>query len=88
MMTFLLKFTLESDATFGRGDGVAGVVDSEVQHDPYGFPYLGGRALKGLLGDECANILFALEQQGKAQHWMRSHNVYSAHRAVGSLKNR
>lgn len=79
MMTYLLKFTLESDATFGRGDGVAGVVDSEVQHDPYGLPYLGGRALKGLLGDECANILFALEQQGKAQHW---HEV--AQRLFGS----
>lgn len=69
MSTYWLKFTLKSDATFGRGDGVAGVVDSEVQHDPYGLPYLGGRALKGLLGEECANILFALEQQGRAQRW-------------------
>jgi len=69
MSTFWLKFTLKGDATFGRGDGVAGVVDSEVQHDVYGLPYLGGRALKGLLGEECANILFALEQQGRAQRW-------------------
>lgn len=69
MTTFWLKFTLKSDATFGRGDGVAGVVNSEVQHDAYGLPYLGGRALKGLLGEECANILFALECQGKAERW-------------------
>jgi len=69
MTTFWLKFTLKSDATFGRGDGVAGVVDSEVQHDVYGLPYLGGRALKGLLGEERANILFALECQGQAQRW-------------------
>lgn len=69
MSTFWLKFTLKSDATFGRGDGVAAVVDSEVQHDTYGLPYLGGRALKGLLGEECANILFALKQQGRAQRW-------------------
>ncbi len=69
MNTFWLKFTLKSDATFGRGDGVAGVVDSEVQHDAYGLPYLGGRALKGLLGEECANILFALEQQRRAERW-------------------
>ncbi len=69
MITLWLKFTLESDATFGRGDGVVGVVDSEVQHDEYGLPYLGGRALKGLLGEECANILLALEQQGCAQRW-------------------
>ena len=67
--TFWLKFILKSDATFGRGDGVAGAVDSEVQHDAYGLPYLGGRTLKGLLGEECANILFALECQGQAHPW-------------------
>jgi CRISPR/Cas system CSM-associated protein Csm3 (group 7 of RAMP superfamily) len=72
MNTFWLKFRLESEGTFGRGDGVAGVVDSEVQHDTYGVPYLGGRTLKGLLGEECANILFALECQGRAQGWQRA----------------
>ena len=69
MTTYWLKFALKSDATFGRGDGVAGLIDSEVQHDTYGLPYLGGRALKGLLGEECANIIFALELQSKAQRW-------------------
>ncbi|HOK59104.1 MAG TPA: hypothetical protein PL047_08870 [Methanothrix sp.] len=72
MTTFRLRFTLKSDATFGRGDGVAGVVDSEVQYDAYGLPYLGGRALKGLLGEECANILFALESQGQAKCWQEA----------------
>lgn len=62
MSTYFLKFVLESDATFGRGDGVAGLVDTEVQHDEYGCPYLGGRALKGLLVGECADILAALPQ--------------------------
>lgn len=69
MTTYRLAFTLDSDATFGRGDGLAGVVDAEVQHDDNGLPYLGGRALKGLLAEECANILFALENSGKAAHW-------------------
>lgn len=59
-----LKFTLESDATFGRGDGVAGMVDAEVQHDRYGLPYLGGKTLKGLLDAECSEILFALDKIG------------------------
>jgi CRISPR/Cas system CSM-associated protein Csm3 (group 7 of RAMP superfamily) len=63
MTHYLLKLTLLSDATFGRGDGLAGVVDAEVQHDADGFPYLGGRTLKGLLGAEGADIIFAL---GKA----------------------
>ena len=57
---YWLKFTLLSDATFGRGDGVAGWVDAEVQHDAYGLPYLGGKTLKGLLGAACAEILSAL----------------------------
>lgn len=55
-----LKMVLKSDATLGRGDGVAGVVDAEVQHDAYGLPYLSGKTLKGLLTAECAEVLFAL----------------------------
>lgn len=64
METYWLCFTLLSDATFGRGEGLAGLVDQEVDHDRYGLPYLRGRTLKGLLNEECANILYALEQQG------------------------
>lgn len=67
MITYFLKFVLESDATFGRGDGVAGMVDVEVQHDEWGCPYLGGRALKGLLVNECAEILAALPEATRAR---------------------
>lgn len=63
METYTLYIKLESDATFGRGDGLAGVVDQEVEHDEYGLPFLRGRTLKGLLVEECANILYALEKQ-------------------------
>jgi len=62
-MTLQLHLQLKSDATFGRGDGVAGLVDAEVEHDEYGLPYLRGRTLKGLLVEECANLLFALNKQ-------------------------
>lgn len=62
--TLWLKFALLSDAAFGRGDGVAGLVDAEVLHDPFGLPYLGGKTLKGLLAAECAEILYALKQAG------------------------
>jgi hypothetical protein len=59
-----LHLLLKSDATFGRGDGVAGLVDEEVEHDAAtGLPYLRGRTLRGLLVEECANILFALGDQ-------------------------
>jgi len=64
MQTYKLKITLLSDATPGRGDGVAGFVDVEVQHDRYGMPYLRGRSLKGLLVEEWANIRFSLKNAG------------------------
>lgn len=62
MTTYWLQLKLESDATFGRGDGVAGWVDVEVQHDVYGLPYLGGKTLKGLLVAAAAEVLHALAQ--------------------------
>jgi hypothetical protein len=58
---------LMSDATFGRGDGVAGLLDIEVEHDVYGLPYMRGRTLKGLLVEECANVLYALQQTSCSQ---------------------
>ena len=70
MPMYTLELKLVSDATFGRGDGVAGVVDAEVQHDGSGLPYLGGRALKGLLLEECENILFSLHKQGRLSEWL------------------
>jgi hypothetical protein len=69
MKEYTLKLELLSDATFGRGDGTAGLVDVEVQHDRHGLPYLGGRALKGLLGAECDDLVFALEKAGK-KDWL------------------
>ena len=69
METLKLRFELTSAATFGRGDGVAGLVDREVEHDADGLPYLRGRALKGLLAEEGANLLYALDIQGKGSDW-------------------
>ena len=62
--TYWLKIKLESDAAFTRGDGVAGEVDSEVQHDHYGIPYMSGKTLKGLLSASCAEVISALQQSG------------------------
>jgi hypothetical protein len=62
MEHYSLRITLQSDTTLGRGEGVAGLVDAEVEHDAYGLPYLRGRTLKGLLVEACANLLFSLRQ--------------------------
>ena len=60
--TLWIRFTLQSDGAFGRGDGVAGLVDAEVQHDQFGLPFLNGKTLKGLLAAECSEVLYALKQ--------------------------
>jgi hypothetical protein len=46
-----LVVELLSDTTFGRGERTPGLVDVEVEHDAYGLPMLGGKALRGLLRD-------------------------------------
>ncbi len=69
MSNYQLQITLLSDAALGRGDGVVGLVNTEVQHDGYGCPYLGGRTLKGLLREECVNLLYLLDQMDKVGPW-------------------
>ncbi len=62
-MSWRLRVTLESDATFARGEALPGVVDQEVEHDPAtGLPFIRGRVLKGLLVEECSNILYSLDR--------------------------
>jgi hypothetical protein len=62
MKIYYLKMLLLSDTTFGRGDGVAGLLDQEVEHDLNGFPYLRGRTLKGLLSEECDNLITVISK--------------------------
>jgi CRISPR/Cas system CSM-associated protein Csm3 (group 7 of RAMP superfamily) len=74
MSIYTFKIKLLSDTTFGRGDGVAGLVDQEVEHDRYGFPYLRGRTLKGLLSEECDNLIAVLPDDNQRQHWQEVAN--------------
>lgn len=46
-----LQIELLSDGTFSRGEGVAGVVDIEVERDEFGMPFIGGKTVRGLLRD-------------------------------------
>lgn len=68
MSRYQFHIKLISDTTFGRGDGVAGLLDQEVEHDPMGFPYLRGRTLKGLLSEECDNMIACLADADRP-HW-------------------
>jgi len=64
MQSYYLTVQLRSDATFGRGSGVAGLLDIEIEHDEAGCPIIGGRTLKGLLVEEWANLRFAFSDAG------------------------
>jgi len=46
-----IRMELLSDTTFGRGEGTAGQVDVEVEHDKFGIPFLNGKAVRSLLRD-------------------------------------
>jgi hypothetical protein len=80
--TLLLRITMKSATTFGRGDGVAGLIDREVEHDRYGFPYLRGRALKGLLAESAENVAFALQGHGQAD-WLALKRALFGHPGRG-----
>jgi hypothetical protein len=68
-MPVYLKIKLLSDTAFGRGDGVAGVVDNEIEHDvTTGLPIIKGRTVKGLVVEACANILFGLSKFSNTAH--------------------
>ncbi|MEA5515825.1 RAMP superfamily CRISPR-associated protein [Nodularia sp. UHCC 0506] len=69
MNKYQLKIQILSDTTFGRGDGVAGLIDQEVQHDAFGFPYLQGRTLKGLLSEECDNLISTISSNQHRSYW-------------------
>lgn len=50
---------------------MAGLVDQEVEHDACGFPFLRGRTLKGLLSEECDNLIAVFTDENLRQHWQK-----------------
>jgi CRISPR/Cas system CSM-associated protein Csm3 (group 7 of RAMP superfamily) len=83
--TAILQLTLCSATTFGRGDGVAGFIDREVEHDVYGFPVVRGRTLKGLLREAAAEVVFALEADCELEPEQRTPQEWPWHRALDGL---
>jgi len=69
LLRYQLKIKLLSETTFGRGDGVAGLIDQEIEQDIYGLPYLRGRTLKGLLSEECDNLITILPEDNHRHSW-------------------
>jgi hypothetical protein len=75
-----LTIDLLSDTTFGRGDGTAGEVDVEIEHDAYGLPFLGGKALRGLLRDSWLSM-----QDHFPGLWEAGHRVFGPHAGLDEV---
>ncbi len=71
-INYWLTIFLKSNTLFGRGDGVAGILNAEVQHDEFGLPYLSGKTLKGLLTASCGEVMAALHTSNKSGAWQAS----------------
>lgn len=61
-----IEIELLSDAAFSRGEGAAGVVDIEVEHDDLGLPFLGGKTIRGLLRDSWLSMCGCFQELGGA----------------------
>jgi CRISPR/Cas system CSM-associated protein Csm3 (group 7 of RAMP superfamily) len=79
----ILRLKLRSATTFARGDGVAGLVDREVEHDEDGFPFLRGRTLKGLLREAAEEVVFALRHQSDGTDWQQVKKSLFGHEGSG-----
>lgn len=53
----MLKITLKSDLCAASGDSFSSVIDTDVSYDKYGFPFIGGRRLKGCLREAAELIV-------------------------------
>ena len=84
----LLRITLQSASTFGRGAGVAGLVDREIEHDEHGFPFLRGKTLKGLLKESAENVVYALESLQNKTGWTTTENSLFGKPGRGSSSER
>lgn len=51
-----LKIKLLSDTCIGSGESVAGVIDTDINFDKYGIPFLPAKRIKGLLKEAAVDL--------------------------------
>lgn len=64
-----IKIKLTGDWHIGSGAGIPGDIDSLVQKDKDGLPYIPAKTLTGILRDACELVAFGLEN-GNWQKWV------------------
>lgn len=68
---FTIQIHMTSDWHVGSGTG-RGEIDSEVQRDADGLPYIPAKSLTGILRDGCEQVALALDgdERGKWYNWV------------------
>ena len=54
-----IRIKLLSDTCIGGGTGLGSLIDTDVEHDELGFPYIPARRLKGLLRESAVEAMEA-----------------------------
>ena len=61
MNNYIIEIELLSEAIFGSGQSVPGLVDTDIVHDEYGFPYMKAKTFKGNLRKSAEEIVELLK---------------------------
>ncbi|MEA5619868.1 RAMP superfamily CRISPR-associated protein [Cronbergia sp. UHCC 0137] len=67
----IIKIKLTSDWHIGSGAGIPGDIDSLVQKDQYGLPYIPAKTLTGILRDACELVAFGLDNRAENGAWQK-----------------
>jgi CRISPR-associated protein Csx10 len=67
--TFTAKLTMLSDWHIGSGAGITGDIDSLVQKDRDGLPYIPAKTLTGIWRDACELVAFGLDNSDENGVW-------------------
>ncbi len=51
-----LTMTLCSDTIPGSGEGLAGIIDTDISHDEFGIPYIPAKRIKGILRETAQDL--------------------------------
>jgi len=57
MIKAKLKLSLLSDAVPGNGEGLAGIIDTDICYDEYGLPYVPAKRIKGILRESAQDLV-------------------------------
>jgi len=59
-----LIMELKSDALPGSGEGLTGIIDTDINYDDYGIPYIPAKRVKGILKESAEELKDAMDLSG------------------------